>query len=349
VLGLGFRITDVTLTDTQTTVALSGGEIDTSVATESPLVRIQLAFADVNQIKNTPGMLADNTSSARATTLTITDGTVYDTREIAVPASYATARYVMADVTPPEATSYTLDLVSGNITITFTEPVSPGSVGMGGMTFLSGPAGSALTEARRLSGATDSHSVTTENGTVLMVTMGSVDLAYLQVNMNLTTSTSDTWLAINRSSVADMAAVPNQIVQVTDTSPRQATDYRYYNPATLQLVGPSRGNANGGTHVILTGTGFTQAALRADSRDSSPLSISVNFLAYRPQTSLFSTTPISAFATPARLLPAPALSRLRSLLTPRFAPALLRPSLTCCRRPSMTSFPGPAAFAVGRG
>ena len=117
------------------------------------------------------------------------------------------------DTVPPMLLNFTLDLEDGNLTLTFSEPVSSIGFNIDGITILSGNAtnGVTLTTSSTMSSA----------GTEITVTLSSEDLNRLK-DSEFATSSADTFIALTSSTAEDLALTPNAIVPVLASDPLQS-------------------------------------------------------------------------------------------------------------------------------
>jgi hypothetical protein len=254
--------------------------VSDALSPDSALLTVALSTLDLWRIKNQPTLLATSTSGYA----TLVPNTVSDmvgkgcTGQGCLSANVAlelTAqnREVVHDTVSPILQNFKVDLVSGTIALSFDEPVNPTSVNMGGARFQAAKIGTPTLPKRLLSAGTG---VTQSTGTLLTVSLTQDDMTSLQQDLSLLHSVDDTFLAFDDSILDDMAVPPNDVQAVSATDSMPASDYLYYDYATVSNIGPDSGNPDGGTPVVITGSGFVQKDLRDTSRTpNAPLPVAV--------------------------------------------------------------------------
>ena len=122
------------------------------------------------------------------------------------------ATVVINDTTPPVLTNFNLDLNTGMIEFTFSEPVDVSNISYTGISLLSGPSASSV--------SLTSGNSTSENSRLITVTLSNNDLNEIKKDSILGLSTATTFIAFSASTFLDVSAIPIASVPVSD--PKQA-------------------------------------------------------------------------------------------------------------------------------
>jgi len=263
------------------TGAVLGAGVDVTLSADSKLVSdglpnsalltVALSTLDLWRIKNARDLLATTAAGYATVAENAVTDMVGDSN--AAPALTAQNREVVHDTERPILQNFKVDLVSGTIALSFNEPVDPQSVNMGGAVFQAAEATQPSTPKKMLSAGTG---VTAATGTLLTVSMTDDDMTYLQRELELLHSVDDTYLAFDTTILDDMAVPANDVTPINTNSAMPASDYLYYDYATVSNIGPDSGNPSGGTTVTITGSGFVQKSLRDTSRSPDvPLPVAV--------------------------------------------------------------------------
>ena len=178
---------------------LTGGNATTD---NTPEVTLQLTVEDLNEVKR----IAELATSLTNTYLSAEAETIYDMAGFnltIIPNDTAKlASDFVQDTTNPVLLSFTLNLTSEQLALTFDETVSYSSVVLRLLTLQSGLNGSAIN-------LTDSSTVSESNSTIITVFLSTQDLNRIKLNTDLAVSISSTYLTIAYETLRDMASVPN--------------------------------------------------------------------------------------------------------------------------------------------
>jgi len=207
-----FRATAITFqsvnTSASTQYTLTGSVVP--AAANWIYVAFSLSAADVPQIKQRLGFV-----KSRATTwISFTSLLIQDTSSpansiVAVSATGAhQAGLYVADTTVPILQSYTLDMQTGLVALTFDEAMDVTSLYYPGFTFQSTQAGTdlsyILTGGSLFSSSTDLKTVT--------FTLSPADRRGIKLIDNVAKDSSSTFLAVNSSAITDVASNPVRAV-----------------------------------------------------------------------------------------------------------------------------------------
>ena len=178
---------------------LTGGNATTE---NKPEVTLQLTVDDLNEVKR----IAELATSRTNTYLSADADTVYDMAGFnltIIPNNTAKqATGFIQDRTNPVLVSFTLNLTSEELVLTFDETVSYSSVIPRLLSLQSGPNGSAIN-------ITDSSTVSESNSTVITIFLSRQDLNRIKLDTGLAVSLNTTYLIIGNETLQDMANVPN--------------------------------------------------------------------------------------------------------------------------------------------
>jgi len=176
-----------------------------------------LSSADINYIKQQTGLgiFINNTY------LTITSSAVFDmnmNRVIAIENGDALmAASVIPDVTSPTLESFTLDMDSGIMRFTFSETVNASSFDLRRISLVN--RGRRATSNYTLQRSTGS----TEDSTIIEVTIAKPDLDAIKSKGNLATSAADTFVVASVVAIVDMNG--NQLVEIHEDTAQQVSMY----------------------------------------------------------------------------------------------------------------------------
>ena len=260
---------NVTLTSKSTLVAVAN--VDSSMLT------IKLDTIDQWRVKNDANLLTSLSNGY----LQMLASAVHDMNDNAMEVNTASVRTILADTTAPKLVWYGVDLISGQITMSFDEPVNPATLRLGASTFQSGAGETAKQASKLLLSVGEvtkvSSGKTYDTGTRLVAELEDKDLTTLQQDMALLTGTVDTYYTFTNKLLKDMAdyTTPNTVAAISPVAARKATKYHYYDYAKVTSVGPDAGNPDGGSRITIRGTGFKQEANRKGSRFLGDLPVDV--------------------------------------------------------------------------
>jgi len=178
---------------------LSGGAV--SVANQ-PVVRINLTRGDSNAIK----ALNYLATSANNTFVVVADGGVQDmagnglVSGVAVNSSLLAVRMFRADSVRPQLVNFTVNMSSGQVDLTFSKTVNPGTLNSSGLVLVLNRLGQS---AVRLSQVSASN---TAASPVLSFVIGLEDMNTIKAQDGLFTSTGTAFVAVDATLVADMSS-----------------------------------------------------------------------------------------------------------------------------------------------
>lgn len=124
--------------------------------------------------------------------------------------------FIIDDI-EPSLVNFTLNLNSATLVLTFSEAVNPSTLDPTGITILNSPEGS---EAYTLTDAT----TVSAPGTVIVVSLSPADTNALN-NASLATSSADTFIAIDSSTIQDLALIPNPVASINETNPLAVSNF----------------------------------------------------------------------------------------------------------------------------
>lgn len=192
--------------------------LNSSVSLSGPAahVIIQLSGDDLNGIKRIPEL----GSSVNFTFLSVGASAVVDmngNRMAPISSSEALAvAFLIPDFTPPELVSFSLDIGSGVLTLTFSETVDAASFNFSGITLINGQVSTA---SYRLTGG----SWSTFPSTVIQVQLTQQDLSAINVMDNLATSVDNTFITATSGSIFDVAY--NPLVPISIANSLQVSEF----------------------------------------------------------------------------------------------------------------------------
>ena len=184
---------------------LQGGVAYLDPATPTT-VRVQLTLNDTNAIKLTRVLAKTPTNS---TYLSLTSNLVANTFNISVVAINNTAGLpgtLVPDATPPHLVTFSLNMSSEVLVLTFDEPVAASSLRPTSITLQ--PTSSSALDTVPLTGG----NVTLVDSTVIYVKLSKADLNTIKQNDNLATSANDTCISFTATMATDLAVPPNQVL-----------------------------------------------------------------------------------------------------------------------------------------
>ena len=185
-------------------------------SSDDPIVVISLGEIDFNEITR----LTELATTRSNTYITYTSSTVQDMSENSVTeitsSDAAQVRELIRDENPPVLRRYNLDMDSGRIYFTFSETVNASSLDPSRIVVLENQSPSS---AYQLS----SGSVLSENSTVIVVQMLTVDLNFIKNDSNLLTSQDNTFVRFLFDGVQDMSG--NSIVEIRESDALQVSNF----------------------------------------------------------------------------------------------------------------------------
>jgi hypothetical protein len=182
------------------------------------------------------------------------------------------AENLVADLQRAQLLAYDLDLVTGQLTLRFDEPMNSSAFLPVGLTIQN--AATLPTESHTLSGGSVSGSSKLR---VLTITLLEADVVAIQTNRGLAADGNTTFLSLLSSTFVDNSESRNTVLPLLSTNAMAATVWRYYSPSTFSLINPSVGSINGGYKASILGSGFEQSSLTAVSPYIATLSVGVLF------------------------------------------------------------------------
>ena len=221
-----FNLTSITLQNAasspETTFSLSSSSSSTVV--NEPTLNIALSMDDLNEIKRLPSLA----TSVINTYLSIQTGGVVDVfANDVVGISTETAlltSVVIPDTTRPILASFTLDLTSEVLILTFSETVIASSLYVPAVYLIRNSLAD-NTSSYRLT--TDSQiqggDPTGQDSTIIVVELGFTDLNTIKINEVLATVRSNTFLSINETLIVDTSA--NAIEPIPTGFPLQVGNF----------------------------------------------------------------------------------------------------------------------------
>ena len=178
----------------------------TTYSLNSTQIVIEMGSLDLNQIK----LLTNVSTEPNNTYISITAATISDMNSNAVvPVEFddaLQASHVIEDTTPPEIASFSLNMNTGILILTFVETVNASSLNISSIMLLSN---SSMPEETYM--LVDS-TVTPENGASLEVVLGHMDELNIGPGL-LLQHLIRTYLRLDDYGVADMNDLPSQMEQ----------------------------------------------------------------------------------------------------------------------------------------
>ena len=124
-----------------------------------------------------------------------------------------------ADSLSPQMESFTVNMTSGQILLTFDEPLDPSSLDVTGIRI---QGSTMLTDSSLFYSLTDSSQIFVENDTIIRVNLSDVDMDALQLRPRVATSESNTYISIDPRTVTDRAVPPNRALPILNA---RVTDF----------------------------------------------------------------------------------------------------------------------------
>ena len=195
-----------------------------SLSEPATVIIIQLSNTDLNGIKAIPNLGA----TANDTFLSVGNSAVVDMNgNVMAPISSSDAlivAFLIPDFTPPALVSFSLDIGSGVLTLTFSETVIGSTLTPSAITFVNGQVSNVSgelqpTASHRLTGGTSS----TFDSTVIEVLLTQQDLSAINATDNLATSVNDSYIIATSMTVFDTNI--NQMIPISLADPLQASEF----------------------------------------------------------------------------------------------------------------------------
>ena len=184
---------------------------------------LTLSEADLNAIKSRPGLGSDSSNTYLSVTITTVQDT---TRNPLVPTTRIASVFV-PDTTPPSLLSFSLDLTTSSLDLTFDETVDVSTFDASAFTFVN--RASSFDTSYTLRETTTPPA----NSAVLEVMLASRDSNGLNAISNLATLLNNTFLTATTYGVSDCNS--NNLTPISATSALQATSLTISNISQLQL------------------------------------------------------------------------------------------------------------------
>ena len=221
---ISINFTGITLQDgsyTNNTYTLTGGNILDFA--DSTIVQFELLRVDSNELK-----IREIALTERTTWLTLETYAIYDQNDqLLLPlvngVNASRVRNYIQDSTPPTLDRFHLNLTDNTLTLEFSETVNANdTLNVTALTILAGSNADNNGRSHRL--GIDESTLSTDVYTpVVTIQLGRLDLNEIKKNINLATSTADTYLALESTAVSDMKL--NPVEAVSTANPRPVTDY----------------------------------------------------------------------------------------------------------------------------
>ena len=182
-------------------------EYSYSNSTDDPILTVYIGTSDLNAIK----AIFELANTPNDTFLAITEDGVLDMVDLAlepIPSSFASAVDVyVADTTGPELLSFSFNLTSETLELTFDETINIESFNITQLILLSNP-NISIGSYKMLRGY---RALSMDNSTTVSVLLILDDLHDIKLDTNLATNTANTWLQILQPAIHDMAFIPNYV------------------------------------------------------------------------------------------------------------------------------------------
>jgi hypothetical protein len=190
-------------------------------ANNDPVLTLVFSQDDLNLLKSLTDLATDvNNTFISVDTHLLVD--MFDNSiEPVVEGSALVADEVHPDITPPQLRSYTPDLDTGEITLTFSESVNSSSLQATELTLQSNATDSGYSYT--LQYHPDVPLITRESSTVIVLTLTVDDLNQVKAMVNLATSLENTFLSFTSQFIADQS--DNEIVAVAMDQAQPAQFY----------------------------------------------------------------------------------------------------------------------------
>ena len=214
-------ITLQSASNSSTTVTLTGGTLLS--LTDSTIVQLRLLKVDSNMIKSEQIALTSNTTWLTLEHFTIADQNNQPLLPLINGINATFVRNYTQDDTHPILDRFQLNLTANTLTLEFSETVDViNTLYVPAITLLAGPNADfiGLSHTLGLDNATLSSDVFSH---VVTIQLGILDLNELKKLINLATSESNTYIAVDTRAVADMKL--NPVVAISTFNPLQVTNY----------------------------------------------------------------------------------------------------------------------------
>ena len=198
------------------TYTLTGGVL-TSSNGSTVAIMLELLFMDVNEIKLLQNLCTSVTNCIPAFTSQFGSDLAGNAVVALSPQLSQQFEAFVADVTPPQLVSFDLDMNTGALILTFSEPVNAGSLDPMQITLQSASTGAEVNV--RLSNET---TTTSSNGSVMMLQLRG-DANMIKATTQLATEPSNTFLSFTSSAVQDLYG--NPVVSVPPFSALQTSSF----------------------------------------------------------------------------------------------------------------------------
>jgi hypothetical protein len=212
-----FTATGLTLSDdlplfASTSVALTNGTI---VETEgNTTLTVQLTTYDLNQVKAAPVCTKRTDCYLRLSNVSFADFA----ENLLVPTADDSALVVsetfVKDETRPELDSFTIDMNSSILVLTFDETVDAAKLIRSGITLLSAQNSS---DTVTLAACDDLICTVSSSGTTIEVDISTDDLNKIKL-LEFATNTSNSFISISDRAIKDTALSPNKVVAVLSSA-----------------------------------------------------------------------------------------------------------------------------------
>ena len=190
---------------------ITGGSIHSTLLLASAEVVFNLTESDIAFIRGS-NSIATNVSNTFLTTMSGLAEDTSATPNTAVDSDSAVGvRGFIADTTPPELLSFTLDMDNGEVVLSFSDVVDASGFDVSALTF-QGQNNRVPLEWHSLSSS--SSSASTDDSFSVTVSLGNDDLNQIKQIRSLATSSSDTYLTVGASLVDDLSGI--DLLAITD-------------------------------------------------------------------------------------------------------------------------------------
>ena len=184
---------------TDDTYQLTGGIGSTL---NQPIVMVNLTIEDLNAVKEIRGLATRrNNTYISITPDAISDMVGFNLTAIS-PESALRALQFFQDITSPMLLSFTLNLTTEELRLTFDETISYNDTVLTRFTLDSGPNSTYVT-------LTDASRVSMNDSTIIVISLDTVDLNRIKLDTTLATELGNTRLSIDVGALKDMAGVQN--------------------------------------------------------------------------------------------------------------------------------------------
>ena len=217
VLASSINVSHLTLIDAKPTPASQVQLLSSSQTTVSNVVSVNISSGDLDRIK-----LA-RTLAISTTTVFLTVGANFVTDVAGIKAASIASGVATAptsfvnDTTRPTLVSYDLDMRSGTLNLTFSEPILASSLKVAGST-ITLQSSADIVSGTQLRPVANASITPATNGRILTLLLGSADTNAIKTISNLATSQRNSFLALRQDVLTDMAG--NALVAVPSTNAR---------------------------------------------------------------------------------------------------------------------------------